>query len=121
AVADVAEGIDAHFRKARGEPRTGALDELGALRYRHRDVVLHVGELRLGHGLANAPQCARLVAAFRERRVDERAALRAVHQHLLDTLAQRPLLAAVGELGEDVPGMWRGERVLRARRVAKNR
>ena len=66
AVADVAEGIGPHLREARRELRADALDELRGLRHRHRDVVLHVGELRLGHGLADAPERPRLLAALRE-------------------------------------------------------
>ena len=121
AVPDVAEGVNAHVRVARGESLGGALDEIGRFGDGHRDIVLHVGELRLGHRLADAPERARLLAALRERRVGERAALGRVHERPFHPLAQSLLFAAVGDLDEHIPRMRPRERVLRAGREGEHR
>ena len=107
------EGVHAKIGIARREPRIGAFDELSDLRHRNRDVMLDVGELGLRHRLADAPERARLLAALRERGIGDGAALGGVDQCFLDLLAQRALLAAVGDLDQHVPRMRRRERVLR--------
>ena len=113
AVAHVAEDVRQHAGKRASQGGSGALDQLRGLRHRHRDVVLDVGKLRLRNGFAQPPQRARLLATLGEHRVAQHAALGAFEQGPLEMPVQQPLLAAVGEVGEHVPGMRRSERILK--------
>src|SRR5262249_146686 len=67
AVANVAEAVDVDLAEGLLQRGTGARDEVGDLRHRHRDVVLDVRELRFGNALADAPQGTRLVDTLRDR------------------------------------------------------
>src|SRR6185503_1174500 len=103
AVANVAEAIDLHAGERALERGRRPAGKVGNLRDRDRDIVLYIGELRLGNRLPDAPQRARLLAALRERRIAQSAAPGAFGERGFDALAQRSGRAAVAELDQDVP------------------
>ena len=116
AVADVAEGHDAHARQIGGHYRPGAglLDEVGDARHRHRDVVLPGGALhafwaadwssRMAQkALAWASVCA--MAASWIRSASTGGGQQALHRRL-----RRAGLAA-GDLNQHEPGMCAVKRI----------
>src|SRR4051812_1154782 len=99
----MAEYVRRRFRELRSERTPGEVDEVRRARYRHRNVVLHVGELRFWNRFANAPQGARLLAALRHDGIEKRAGIGRLEKNPFDPIAERSRIAAVRELGQHLP------------------
>ena len=123
AIADMAEAAGADAGIGLLQRQIGALDEFGDARQRHRDIVLDADAgqlLRLSQLLADRPQLLRLVAGGGNHRIGYQLLLDGLGQRFLQRLLQRARGTLPRHLGQHIPGMDFGQRVVMAVQRVEN-